>query len=80
MYFLNRMSLSAGVRQTDTAVLLDTSLSFIPQFKIHNDVSSEAGVTRADETELLNDLLLNNKRKPSSYGVASERLVRAEER
>jgi len=43
-------------------------------------VSSEAGVTRADETELLNDLLLNNKAKPSSYGVASEGLVRVEER
>ena len=61
-------------------MLQDTSLSFILQFKIHNDVSSEAGVTRADETELLNDLLLNNKAKPSSYGVASERLVRVEER
>jgi len=61
-------------------VLQDVSLSFILQFKIHSDVSSEAGVTRADETELLNGLLLNNKAKPSSYGVASERLVRVEER
>jgi hypothetical protein len=47
--------------QTDTAVLQDISLSFILQFKIYNDVSSEAVLTRADETELLNDLLPNNK-------------------
>lgn len=61
-------------------MLQDISLSFILQFKIYNDVSSEAALTRADETELLNDLLLNNKAKPSSYGVASERLVRVQER
>jgi hypothetical protein len=42
IFFLNRMSLSAGVNQTEAVVLQDVSPSFILQFKIHNYLASEA--------------------------------------